>query len=206
MLFEQQRYLSSMIRRLFLALMATSALLALSNLFFAFLWVRASSLEHIFLVDHEHTLSAHRATTPFKHSHLEINAFALMFLDKAFALNEYTWEHHRQEAASFMDLMSAQLFRSKMDPSIEALYKEHNAISTVTLQHIEINTDQEPYEVLLYYNTLVRFASGAKALYQEAEAPGGLYFQLQPLQRAKTNPYGLQIRNLKFLQPQDQQK
>ncbi|XWN34654.1 MAG: hypothetical protein ROO73_05990 [Roseivirga sp.] len=200
-LFNQQYFFTSLIRQVYLALIATIALLSFSNLFFALQWRRACSIENIFLVAHDQTLQAHKAPAPFLHSHLEINTFAQMLLSKAFALNEYTWDQHLSEVTSFMDQASAQCFRAKMDPDIEALYKEHNAISTVELQHIEINTEQQPYEVLLYYNTSLKFASGTASLYQDAEAPGGLYFQLQPLQRANSNPYGLQIRNLKFLPP-----
>ena len=43
-----------------------------------------------------------------------------------------------------MDQASAKFFLAKMKDSIEALYKERNAISTVQLKEIEIETPTQP--------------------------------------------------------------
>ena len=126
----------------------------------------------------------------------EIRAFAQVFLQKAFAHNEYSWEENLTEVTDWMDKESAHLFLSKMDESIEALYKERNAISTVALKAIEVNVDTQPYEVLLYYTTMLRFASVGEVIYEDAAVEGGIYFQIEPLARSKKNPFGMQIRKL----------
>ena len=99
-----------------------------------------------------------------------------------------------------MDQESARFFLSKMDESIEALYKERNAISTVQLSGIEVNTTTQPYEVLLYYTITLQFASLGETIYEDAQVEGGIYFQVKPLSRSQKNPFGMQIRNIKFLQ------
>ena len=93
-----------------------------------------------------------------------------------------------------------------MDESIEALYKERNAISTVSLKEIEVNTTTHPYEVLLYYTTTLQFASLAETIYEDAEVEGGIYFQVKLLSRSQKNPFGMQIRNIKFLQKPSDKK
>ena len=45
-----------------------------------------------------------------------------------------------------MGQASAKFFLAKMNDSIEALYKERNAISTVQLKEIEIGTQTQPYQ------------------------------------------------------------
>ena len=112
---------------------------------------------------------------------------------KSWRLPKFSWRKH-------LDKASASLFLSKMDESIEALYKERNAISTVCLKDIEVNTATHPYEVLLYYTTTLQFSSLGDVIYEDAEVEGGVYFQIEPLSRSTKNPFGMQIRKLKFLQ------
>ena len=71
-----------------------------------------------------------------------------------------------------MDQASAKFFLAKMNESIEALYKERNAISTVQLKEIEIETQTQPYEVLLYYTTQLQFAATGEVVYDKAEVEG----------------------------------
>jgi hypothetical protein len=177
-------------------------LLTLSFLavFFAKKWYDASKLDNVYILSSDNTLTANRTDGSMARSSYEIMAFSKVFLEKAFAHNEYSWEENLTEATDLMDKESAHLFLSKMDETIETLYKERNAISTVSLKEIEVDVDTQPYEVLLYYTTLLRFASLGEVIYKDAEVEGGIYFQIEPLARSRKNPFGMQIRKLKFLQ------
>lgn len=200
MIFENARYLSLLIKRVYWTLLVALLLTASLAVFFGMKWYEASKLDNVYLLSSEHTLAAERTDGSFHRSNYELMAFAKVFLEKAFAHNEYTWEQNMTEVTDLMDKESARLFLSKMDESIEALYKERNAISTVMLNEVEVNTATQPYEVLLYYTTHLQFAATGEAIYEDASVEGGLYFQIKPLTRSPQNPFGMQVRNLKFLQ------
>lgn len=200
MIFENTRYLSVLIKSAYRALLIALLITASLSIFFAKKWYDASKLDNVYILSPDHTLVAHRTDGSMARSSYEIMAFAKVFLEKAFAHHEYCWEENITEATDFMDKESASLFVSKMDESIEALYKERNAISTVSLKDIEVNTATHPHEVLLYYTTTLQFSSLGEIIYDDAEVEGGIYFQIEPLSRSKKNPFGMQIRKLKFLQ------
>jgi hypothetical protein len=183
-----------------MALLCAFLIIACLAIFFAKKWHDASKLDNVYILSSDNTLTAIRTDGSMARSSYEIMAFAKVFLEKAFAHSEYSWEENLTEVTDFMDKESARLFLSKMDETIEALYKERNAISTVSLKEIEVDVDTQPYEVLLYYSTMLRFASLGEAIYEDAEVEGGIYFQIEPLSRSTKNPFGMQIRKLKFLQ------
>ena len=200
MIFENTRYLSLLIKRVYLILLCALLTLSCLAVFFAKKWYDASKLDNVYILSSDNTLTAIRTDGSMARSSYEIMAFSKVFLEKAFAHNEYAWEENLTEVTDLMDKESAHLFLSKMDETIETLYKERNAISTVSLKEIEVDVDTQPYEVLLYYTTLLRFASLGEVIYKDAEVEGGIYFQIEPLARSKKNPFGMQIRKLKFLQ------
>jgi len=200
MIFDNARYLSRLIKRVYIVLLlAIAAVLTLAG-FFALKWYQASKLDNVYVVFPDNTFVAHRTEGSLVRSDYEIVAFAKLFLEKAFAHHEYAWEENLITVTDWMDKESARLFLSKMDDTIESLYKERNAISTVSLQEIEINKEVYPHEVLLYYTTSLHFVTAGEALYEDVEVAGGLYFQVEILTRSHKNPYGLQIKKLKFLQ------
>lgn len=199
MIFENARYLSLLIKRVYHVLLVSLFLTACLAAFFAKKWYEASNLDNVYILSSDSTLIASRTNGSMARSSYEIMAFAKVFLEKAFAHNEYSWEENLTEVTNLMDKESANLFLSKMDESIQALYKERNAISTVSLKEIEVNVDTQPYEVLLYYTTTLQFASLGDVIYDDAEVEGGIYFQIEPLGRSKKNPFGMQVRKLKFL-------
>ena len=200
MIFDNARYLSLLIKRVYKTLLFALLLMSFLVLFFAKKWHDAIKIDNVYLIAPDQTLTANRTDGSLVRSEYEIMAFAKMFLEKAFAHNEYSWEENLAEVSDLMDKESAYLFLSKMDENIEALYKERNAISTVTLKEIEVNTETQPYEVLLYYITSLNFSSLGDVVYEDAEVEGGMYFQIQPLMRCYKNPYGMQVKKLKFLQ------
>lgn len=200
MIFENARYLSVLIKHAYRGLLIALLITASLAVFFAKKWYDASKLDNVYILSSENTLVAHRTDGSMARSSYEIMAFAKVFLEKAFAHHEYSWEANLTEVTDLMDKASASLFLSKMDESIEALYKERNAISTVCLKDIEVNTATHPYEVLLYYTTTLQFSSLGDVIYEDAEVEGGVYFQIEPLSRSTKNPFGMQLRKLKFLQ------
>jgi len=200
MIFENSRYLSLLIKRSYGALLAALLITASLAVFFGKKWYDASKLDNVYILSSDNTFLAQRVDGSMARSSYEIIAFAKVFLEKAFAHNEYSFESNLSEVTELMDQESARFFLSKMDESIEALYKERNAISTVSLKDIEVNTTTHPYEVLLYYTTTLQFASLGETIYDDREVEGGIYFQVKPLSRSQKNPFGMQIRNIKFLQ------
>ena len=201
MIFDNARYLSILIKRVYFVLLLTIAAVLILAGFFATKWYQASKLDNVYVVFPDNTFVAHRTAGSLLRSDYEIEAFAKLFLEKAFAHHEYSWEENLTAITDWMDKESARLFLSKMDDTIESFYKERNAISTVSLQEIDINKAVYPHEVLLYYTTSLRFVTAGEALYEDVEVAGGLYFQVEILTRSHKNPYGLQIKQLKFLQP-----
>ena len=140
MIFENSRYLSLLIKRSYGALLAALLITASLAVFFSKKWYDASKLDNVYILSSDNTFLAQRVDGSMARSSYEIIAFAKVFLEKAFAHNEYSFESNLSEVTELMDQESARFFLSKMDESIEALYKERNAISTVSLKDIEVNT------------------------------------------------------------------
>lgn len=205
MIFDNTRYLSALIKRVYMALIfVIVALLGFAG-FFAFQWHQASQLENVYVVFPDKTFAGTRADQTLVRSEYEIIAFARMVLEKALAHNEYSLEENLKEVSELMDKESVNNLLSKINEQIESLYKDQNAVSTVVLEEIEVNKETHPHEVLLYYNTYLHFAGPSANVYKDEQAPGGLYFQVEILERSYKNPYGLQIRKLKFLAPKTDQ-
>lgn len=202
MLFDNARYISRLIKRVYTALLTALLIMAFMALFFAKKWYDTVNRDNVYILSSDNTLMAGRVDGTLARSSHEITAFSKIFLEKAFSHNEYSWEANLTEVTELMDQESARIFLAKMDKNIEALYKERNAISTVALQDIEVNVETQPYEVLLYYTTTLQFASLGDVIYDNTEVAGGIYFQIVPLSRSKKNPFGMQIRKFKFLQKQ----
>ncbi|MHB9147732.1 MAG: hypothetical protein ACYC2U_04860 [Candidatus Amoebophilus sp.] len=201
MIFDNARYLSLLIKRVYMALLfVIVALLGFAG-FFAKKWYDASKLENVYVVFPDKTFAGTRADESLVRSEYEIIAFARMVLEKALAHNEYSLEENLKEVSELMDKESVNNLLSKVNEEIESLYKDGNAVSKVVLEEIEVNKETHPHEVLLYYNTYLHFVDPRSSAYEEREAPGGLYFQVEILERSYKNPYGLQIRKLKFLSP-----
>ena len=203
MFLSHARYLSLLMRRLYGVLLLVLFLNTTLALFFAFQWYKASNLDNVYLLAPDQTLVAEKTDGSLARSEYEIRAFATLFLEKAFAHNEYNWEENLTQVTDWMDHASAKLFLSKMDENIEALYKERNAISTVKLEEIELGTGTRPFELLLYYKTRLQFAATGEDVYEQAEVGGGIYLQLFPMLRSGSNPFGLQVRALKFIKAKE---
>ena len=201
MIFDNARYLSALIKRAYMALVFVIVVLIGFAGFFAKKWYDASKLENVYVVFPDKTFAGTRADESLVRSEYEIIAFARMVLEKALAHNEYSLEENLKEVSELMDKESVNNLLSKVNEQIESLYKDQNAVSKVVLEEIEVNKETHPHEVLLYYNTYLHFVDPRASVYEDKQAPGGLYFQVEILERSYKNPYGLQIRKLKFLSP-----
>jgi hypothetical protein len=203
MLFNNIQYFSLQAKRLYLALLGA---LGVQQLLIGFLTKKCydfSRMEAVYVVFPDQTFAASRPESSLVRSEYELEAFAKLFLEKALAHHEYSWEENVKQAAGWMDKESARLFLSKMDETVKSLYKERNAVSTVSLKRIEIDKKRHPHEVVIYYTSSLKFTAAGSTVYEDIEIPGGMYFQLVLLKRSHQNPYGLQIKNLKFLQPEE---
>lgn len=133
-------YLSLWIRRLYGVLLIALGMTASLASFFAYKWYQVSNLDNVYLLAPGQTRMATSTDGFLACSVYEISAFAAYFLEKAFAHHEYNWEENLEQVTTWMDQASAKFFLAKMNDSIEARYKERNAISTVQLKEIGIET------------------------------------------------------------------
>jgi hypothetical protein len=184
---------------LFTALLAIVATLAI---FFAFKWYDSVHSDIAYFVSPDSTHLAHKLnkSSSISRQDFELQNFACDFLERAFSHNEYTLEDNLSKAINVMDKQSGLYLLSKFGEDIEELYKKYNAISTVSLESIETNMKSYPYEVLLTYRTMLHFPKGDNVL-QDSELQGGIYFEVECLQRNVLNPYGMLIKNLRFVDP-----
>jgi hypothetical protein len=206
MIFDQTKYLSLLIKRVYLTLLSVISLLLLLVGFLATKLYLLTKAEPVYVVFPDQTFAAHRPEASLVRSEYELIAFSKLFLEKALAHHEYSWEENVNQVTLWMDPESAHMFRTKMDETVQSLYKERNAVSFVTLQEIEVNKERHPHEILMYYTTYLRFIAAGKTVYEDVEIAGGVYFQLTVCTRSHKNPYGLQIKNLKFLQAKEKKE
>jgi hypothetical protein len=201
---DNNRYFDRIIRRVNLVHLVVIIVLLLCIIFLTAKIYKLNTLENVYVLSPDQTLVAHRADETLVRSEYEVIAFSKLFLDKAFANNRYSFEENLKEAAEWMDQKSAHILLAEMtDENIEALYKEGNAISTVSLEEIVVNREKNPYIVIVKYKHFLHFISSGKTVYEDEELDGELYFEIEVMKRSFKNPYGMQIRNLKFL-PQGQ--
>jgi hypothetical protein len=181
-------------------LVGVVTMLLAAIIFLAVRLYQLHTLENVYMVAPDQTLVARRADETISRSEYEIIAFTRLFLEKAFANNRYSLEENIKEVAEWMDKKSAYTLLSEMtDERIEALYKEGNAISTVSLEDIVVEKERNPHLVMVKYKHFLHFLSTGQSVYEDEELDGEVYFEIQLMKRSFKNPYGLQIRNLKFL-------
>ena len=200
MIFDNTRYFSMLLKSFFAALIIIILSLLLLSITFAKKWYDAIKADNVYVVFPDQTYVAEKKEGTLVRDEYEIIAFTKLILEKSFEHSEYSLEENLKEASSHMNKESAKMLLSKMDATIESLYKERNAISIIALEEIEINKKTYPHEVIVYYNTFLHFVTAGKTLYEDMEVPGGLYLQLEILPRSHKNPYGLQVKKLKFIQ------
>jgi hypothetical protein len=162
-------------------------------------------MEAGYVVFPDQTFAANRPESSLVRSEYELEAFAKLFLEKALAHHGHSWQENVKQATGWMDKESAKFFLSKMDEPVKSLYEEKNAVSTVKPEEVKIDKTRYPHEVAIYYTSSLKFTAAGSTVYEDVEIPGGVYFKLSILKRSHQNPYGLQIKNLKFLQPEEKE-
>ena len=203
---DNNRYFDVIIRRTNLIHLGIIVVLIACISFLSAKVYKLNTLENIYVLSADQTLVARRADETLARSEYEVIAFTRLFLEKTFANNRYSFEESLKAIAEWMDAKSAHTLLAELtDESIEALYKEGNAISTVSLEDIVVNSENNPYIVLVKYKHYLHFLSSGQSVYEDEELDGEVYFEIQNIKRSFKNPYGMQIKNLKFL-PQPQSK
>ena len=126
----------------------------------------------------------------------EIENFTALFLENAFAHNEYTYEEHLGRALAVMDTPSGQYLQSKFhEEDILAVFAQYNGLSQVELERVEIAAHAYPFLVTAYYTIQMRFIG----LEEGKAVPGAVQFVLQSTARSRENPYGLLVTDFRFV-------
>lgn len=197
--FDSNRYFGLIVRRTNLVLLGVIGVLSICITILSLQISNLNTLENVYIVGPDQTLVARRSDETLSRSEYEVTAFSRLFLEKVFANNRYSFEENLREITEWMDKKSSALLLAEMgDDQIEALYREANAISTVFLEHIDIDNRIPPYKVTLTYKHFLHFLNSGKSVYEDEELNGKVYFELNILKRSRKNEYGLQIQNLKF--------
>ena len=188
--------LSSVLQRLRRLLWGLCLLLGGLLLFFAYQWQQALKSNLTYFVTPEATYPAHRR--PHTTDELEIKNFTRLFLQHAFAHNEFTYKDNLNQALLLMDRKSGLYLKSKFsEEAIYELYQHYNGVSTLAIKEVQVNLDRYPYEVAAYYQTTLHFV-GLEGEEDQALS-GGVYFQLSEVPRSQENPYGLLISQFDFI-------
>ena len=90
MIFDNARYLSILIKRVYFVLLLTIAAVLILAGFFATKWYQASKLDNVYVVFPDNTFVAHRTAGSLLRSDYEIEAFAKLFLDMTY-FNLLSW-------------------------------------------------------------------------------------------------------------------
>lgn len=197
---DNDRYFDIIIRRANLVHLGVIVALVLCVITLVLKVYKLNTLENVYVLSPDQTLVARRSEDTLARSEYEIIAFSRLFLEKTFANNRYSLEENIKSATEWMDPKSAHILLTEMtDENIEGLYKEGNAISTVSLEDIIVNMDKNPIAIIVKYKNFLHFISSGKAVYEDEELEGEVYFEVQIIKRSFKNPYGMEIRNLKFL-------
>jgi hypothetical protein len=199
MIFDNTKYLFSLLRRVYMLLFAIIVALLFFAGFFAKKWVDGTKT--IYILGPDQTLVAFKGEETLQRKGHEIKLFTKVFLEKAFAHNKYSFEENLKEAFAWLDPLSQEELYSRLGPGIKDFYSKENAVSTVSLKNLEINQNDYPYEVVAEYFLTVKYLNPETSSYEDTKpVPGKLYFELEPLERSDKNPWGLQIKGLEFLE------
>ena len=189
------RKLTTLIRSLQIAFLATTATLLLGLCGFAYAWRKALHSDVAYFVSPQGTQVAYKRSGQ-QRDRLEIEHFVRSFLDRAFAHSEFTYKANLNAALACMDRASGLYLKSKFtQDAIEEVYVLQNGISTVSLDRLELNCEDHPYEVAAYYQTTLHFAGSS----QKQIAQSGVYFRLTEVPRSPQNPYGLIVSHFNFI-------
>jgi hypothetical protein len=159
MLFNNTQYFSLLLKRLFLSLLGVIGMLLFLIGFLTKKCYDFGKMESVYVVFPDQTFAASRPEHTLVRSKYELMAFAKLFLEKALAHHEYSWEENIKQVTGWMNQESAKLFLSKMDETIKSLYKERNAVSTVTFGETTVKENRHPHEVVMYYTTSLKIYS-----------------------------------------------
>lgn len=96
MILDQSKYLSLLIKRVYLTLLSIIALLLLSLGFLVKKLFEVTKADPVYVVFPDQTFAASRSEASLARSEYELVAFASLFLEKALAHHEYSWEENMQ--------------------------------------------------------------------------------------------------------------
>ena len=134
--------LTQVIKTLQRALLLSTALLTTLVLWLAYQWHQALHSELTYFVSPQGTYASQRRPTPraIYREAFELENFTEQFLQHAFAHNEFTYQEHLEKALQVMDSKSGLFLQSKFhDEDIFAVYTQYNGLSTLELEHIELD-------------------------------------------------------------------
>ena len=199
--------LSRLIGRIQYLCIGVVAILTGLTCFFAAKWVGAINSDLTYFVTPEGSYCSGKRKQSIRREPFEIENFTMQFLKNAFEHNEYTYQGNLLACLQVMDKKSGLFLKSKYnEEEVFQVYKSYNGVSILSVEQIETNLTDYPYEVVAFYTTTLQFLGleGKKLSgIDHKELPGGIYFKVKTTHRSKENPYGLLITDFTFIDPKN---
>jgi len=171
--------------------------------FCAFKWFQAAHQDVIYFVTPDGTYCSKKRSYSIHCESFEIENFTIQFLKNAFEHNEHTYKSNMDGAMRVMDQTSRLHLQNKYGgEDLFDLYKNYNALSILSIDNLQVNMDDYPYEVIAFYTIEMKFLNlEAKKMMGASNNTfhGGIYFKANKTHRSRENPYGLLITHFSFV-------
>ena len=179
------------------------ALLLGSNIYFAYQWQRATFREVTYFVTPDATYPAFASgERQSKSRHKwELENFAQELIVRMLDHSGDTYDNDLHHALGMMDKVSGyKLLKQFIQDDLEALYKQHNAVSRITIKEVTVDMSRAPFEILIVYDMHLRFVGIEKDV-KPKTTRGAVFLQTTVVPRCKKNPYGLKAVKVAFVEP-----
>ena len=179
------------------------ALCIASNIYFAYQWQRAAFREVTYFVTPDATYPAFASRkSALKSRHKwEVENFAQELIVRMLHHSGDTYDEDVEHALHMMDKESGyRLLKQFIEDDLEALYKQHNGVSTITVKEVIVDMSRAPFEVLIVYDMHIRFVGIEKEV-KPKTTRGAVFLQTVVMPRCKKNPYGLKAVRVAFVEP-----
>lgn len=194
--------LMKQVKQLQYVFIVTLALLLLSNAYFAFMWQKEAFSEVTYFVSPEATYPSYaKKTRHEKVRHVwEVENFAKTLVSTTLAHTGETYDDDLEHMLRMIDKESRyRMLKQFIADDLEALYKQHGAMSHIEIEKILVDMKTMPYNVIIVYEFTLRFI-GQEEQNPPQKTRGAIYFRAMAVPRNKLNPYGLKATHMKLVE------
>ncbi len=198
MIFDNNRYIMLLLKKVYIFLIALNVFSLLLALFFASKWYSAT--KKVYIIDSNQTFVARMENMNPQLRKSEVEAFTKALLEKSFAHDQYSLEKNLEEVMEWMDINSAKIIFSLFPESEKLRYYEQNAISKVSIDQLEVEEDGLDWEAAVNFKKHLHYLDLEEAAYKTETKSGGVYLKIQNVNRNSQNPWGLKVKILNELE------